>query len=120
MDNSVSIRILFIYFLYFIDRMNVNMLLYWMYVVRLNAPQRCAWQKKKRKKKINQIVMELFFVAFVQRHLAKLMRMSVRRKRLRHDAMLLHYTDMAMMREGVETMTDFELERVSLNCRFKG
>lgn len=61
-----------------------------------------------------------FLVVFVQRHLAKLMRMSVRRKRLRHDAMLLHYTDMAMMREGVESMTDFELERVSLNCRFKG
>ena len=27
--------------------MNVNMLLYWMYVVRLNAPQGCAWQKKR-------------------------------------------------------------------------
>ena len=23
--------------------MNENMLLYWMYVVRLNSPQRCAW-----------------------------------------------------------------------------
>ena len=29
--------------------MNVNMLLYWMYVVRLNAPQRCAWQNKIKK-----------------------------------------------------------------------
>lgn len=76
--------------------------------------------KPEQQNKINQIVMELFSVAFVQRHLAKLMRMSVRRKRLRHDAMLLHYTDMAMMREGVESMTDFELERVSLNCRLKG
>ena len=31
--------------------MNVNMLLYWMYAVRLNAPQRCAWQERKRKEK---------------------------------------------------------------------
>ena len=31
--------------------MSVNMLLYWMYVIRLNAPQRCAWQKKKKEKK---------------------------------------------------------------------
>ena len=28
----------------------VNMLLYWMYVIRLNAPQRCAWQKTTTKK----------------------------------------------------------------------
>ena len=27
------------------------MLLYWMSVIRLNAPQRCASQKKKKKKK---------------------------------------------------------------------
>ena len=31
--------------------MNENMLLYWMYVVRLNAPQRCAWQKEQKEKK---------------------------------------------------------------------
>ena len=29
----------------------VNMLLYWMYVIQLNAPQRYACQKKKKKKK---------------------------------------------------------------------
>ena len=31
----------------------VSMLLYWMYVIQLNAPQHCAWQKQKgeRKKK---------------------------------------------------------------------
>ena len=28
--------------------MSVNILLYWMYVVRLNDPQWCAWQKKKK------------------------------------------------------------------------
>ena len=33
--------------------MNVNMLLYWMYVVRLNAPQRCAWQNRKQNKTKN-------------------------------------------------------------------
>ena len=32
--------------------MSVNMLLYWMYAIRLNAPQRCAWKKKKKKKPI--------------------------------------------------------------------
>ena len=63
-----------------------------------------------------KIAME-FAIASFQRHLAKLMKMSLRRKRLRHDTMLLHYTDMAMLREGVENMTDFELERVSLNYR---
>ena len=29
--------------------MSVNMFLYWMYVVRLNAPQWCAWQNKTKK-----------------------------------------------------------------------
>ena len=32
--------------------MNVNMLLYWMYVVRLNALQRCAWQKQQQQKQL--------------------------------------------------------------------
>ena len=34
----------------------VNMLLYWKYVVRLNTPQRCAWQKNKKKKKIIHVM----------------------------------------------------------------
>jgi len=29
----------------------VNMLLYWMHVIQLNAPQWCAWQTKKQKQK---------------------------------------------------------------------
>ena len=33
-----------------------HMLLYWMYVVRLNPPQRCAWKKKKKKKKSSHII----------------------------------------------------------------
>lgn len=58
--------------------------------------------------------LNLFVVAFVQRHLGKLMGTTSRRKGLLHDAMLLHYTDMAMLREGIESLSDFELERVSL------
>ena len=41
--------------------MTVNMLLYWMYVVPLNAPQGCAWQqtnKQKTKTKLNKIKWE--------------------------------------------------------------
>ena len=30
--------------------MSVNMLLYWMYAIRLNAPQQCAWQNKNKTK----------------------------------------------------------------------
>ncbi|KAL8580119.1 hypothetical protein ACOMHN_061233 [Nucella lapillus] len=55
-------------------------------------------------------------IAYV-RHLGKLMKMSLRRRWLRHDALLLHYTDMAMLREGIENMTDFELERA---CFWRG
>ncbi|XP_076460103.1 LETM1 domain-containing protein 1-like [Babylonia areolata] len=60
--------------------------------------------------------LERLSIAYV-RHLGKLMRMSLRRRWLRHDAMLLHYTDMAMAREGIENMNDFELERA---CFWRG
>ena len=29
----------------------VNVLLYWLHVIQINAPQRCNWQKRKEKKK---------------------------------------------------------------------
>ncbi|KAK7498563.1 hypothetical protein BaRGS_00010223, partial [Batillaria attramentaria] len=51
------------------------------------------------------------------RHLSKLMKMSLRRRLLKHDALLLHYTDMAMLREGIYNLTDFELERA---CFWRG
>ncbi|KAK7113142.1 LETM1 domain-containing protein 1-like [Littorina saxatilis] len=51
------------------------------------------------------------------RHLGKLNKMSLRKKWLKHDAMLLHYADLAMEREGIENMTDFEMERA---CFWRG
>lgn len=52
------------------------------------------------------------FILF-QRHLAKCMNMSLRRSKLKRDAKLLYYTDMAMLKEGIDNLTEFDLERVS-------
>ncbi|PVD38606.1 hypothetical protein C0Q70_01222 [Pomacea canaliculata] len=49
-------------------------------------------------------------IAYV-RHLAKCMNMPLRRSRLKADALLLHYTDLAMLREGINNLSDFELEQ---------
>lgn len=40
------------------------------------------------------------------------MNMPLRRSRLKADALLLHYTDLAMLREGINNLSDFELEQV--------
>ena len=47
---------------------SVNVLLYWMHVIRLNAPGRSAWQKKeKRRKKAHlfHILLQLSFALVV-------------------------------------------------------
>ena len=49
MYHSVSIRI-FYFFKEWSMNECVNVLVYWMHVIRLNAPQRCAWQKKNKQK----------------------------------------------------------------------
>ena len=79
MGNSVSISIDFLDF-FLIDKMkyvwmSVNMLVYWMYVIRLNAPQRCACKKEEEKKKLFWlwspyflIFQAVFHVEYVDQH----------------------------------------------------
>ena len=53
----------------------------------------------------------------LQRLLAKTNRFMVGgRDRLRHDALLLLHIDRAMAREGIDTMTENELNDVSRDC----
>ncbi|BFZ21831.1 hypothetical protein BsWGS_24870 [Bradybaena similaris] len=51
------------------------------------------------------------------RHLGKSLGLSVRRKRLVKDALLLHYMDVAILREGINNMTDEELDKA---CDWRG
>lgn len=48
-----------------------------------------------------------------QRHISKSLGLSLSRNKLEQQGLLLLHTDLAMLREGFDSMTDEELERVS-------